>query len=227
MANKKTQKKLTISKTKSEKIVEWFVHEAHWKVLSENMDLGKTAIFKYKKILQNSEEGVSSFDLLANNFTLKQLNTIISVFNDYIDNPEKYEKPRKKSDVNLEEQEEKVRKHMKDMHMDYPKKVDEVKNLEKPNANVISEEDSEIDSKDIVEAENIDNLKEESKTILETPDQVLERHAIEVKKEREEIDKLPVGSPQREEKERQFKRNAIARQAEFMNVQKKHLNTDK
>lgn len=223
MANKKTQKKLTISKTKSEKIVEWFVHEAHWKVLSENMDLGKTAIFKYKKILQNTDDDVSSFDLLANNFTLKQLNTIISVFNDYIENPEKYEKPRKKSDVNLEEQEEKVRKHMKDMHMDYSQKIYEEKNSEEQKESVISEEDSQNTN----EAKNIDNVKDESKTIFETPDQVLERHAIEVKKEREEIDKLPEGSTQREEKERQFKRNAIARQAEFMNIQKKHQNTDK
>ncbi|HFG8920951.1 TPA: hypothetical protein ACGI1U_002871 [Staphylococcus argenteus] len=49
MSNTKTQKVLTISKTKSKNIVNWFVNDAHWKLLADHLGLGKTAIFKYKK----------------------------------------------------------------------------------------------------------------------------------------------------------------------------------
>lgn len=209
MANKRTQKLLEISKTKSEKIVEWFVNEAHWKVLSENMELGKTAIFKYKKILKNNNNNVSKFELLAENFTLKQINIIITVFNDYIENPEKYEKPRKKSEVDLKDQEGKIRKHMKDMHMKYPTNVSSTK--------IESTHEDE---------EDVNETNEEKIPKIETPKQLLERHAIEVKKEQEELNNLKEGSTEKAEKEREFKRNAKIREAEFRDVQKKNNNSD-
>ena len=55
MANTKTQKVLTISKTKSENIVEWFVNDAHWKLLADHLGLGKTAIFKCKKQMKEKQ----------------------------------------------------------------------------------------------------------------------------------------------------------------------------
>ncbi|WP_108807067.1 hypothetical protein [Staphylococcus simulans] len=110
MANTRTQKPLTMAKTKSENIAAWFINEAHWKLLSEELDLGKTAVFKYKKQVKTISESKSAFDALAEIFTIKQLNTVISMFNDYIEHPEKYEKPKKKAEVDLEQQEEIVKK---------------------------------------------------------------------------------------------------------------------
>lgn len=119
MANTKTQKPLTMAKTKSENIVEWFVNDAHWKMLSEKLELQKTAIFRYKKNVKKVSESKSAFDALAEIFTVKQLNTVIAMFNDYIEHPEKYEKPKKKAEVDLEQQEEVVQKHIKSMNTNY------------------------------------------------------------------------------------------------------------
>lgn len=121
MANTKTQRKISIAKTKSENIVDWFVNAAHWKLLSENLELGKTAIFKYKKNLREIAENENGFDALAEIFTIKQLNVVIELFNDYIEHPEKYEKPKKKEENDLDKQEEIVEKHMKSMNTDYLK----------------------------------------------------------------------------------------------------------
>lgn len=119
MANTKTQKPITMAKTKSENIVEWFVNDAHWKMLSEKLELQKTAIFRYKKNVKNISESKSAFDALAEIFTVKQLNTVIAMFNDYIEHPEKYEKPKKKAEADLEQQEEIVQKHIKSMNTNY------------------------------------------------------------------------------------------------------------
>ena len=43
------------------------------------------------------------------------------MFNDYIEHPEKYEKPKKKAEVDLEQQEEIVQKHINSMNTDYLK----------------------------------------------------------------------------------------------------------
>ena len=59
-----------------------------------------------------------------------------------------------------------------------------------------------------------------------SPKQVLERHAIEVKKEQEELNNLKEGSTEKAEKEREFKRNAKIREAEFRDAQKKNNNSD-
>ena len=99
MANTKTQKILSISKTKSENIAEWFVSDAQWKLLAEHLELGKTAIFKYKKLIKIKTEEKDALYALGDIFTLNQLNTVIELFNDAIEHPEKYKKPKKKSDV--------------------------------------------------------------------------------------------------------------------------------
>lgn len=121
MANTKTQKPLSMAKSKSENIVEWFVNVAHWKLLSENLSLGKTAIFRYKNLLKDLSEKQTAFDALAETLTLKQLNTVIELFNDYVEHPEKYETPKKKDEIDLEKQSEAIKKHMEDMNMDYKK----------------------------------------------------------------------------------------------------------
>ncbi len=61
MSNTKTQKVLTISKTKSKNIVNWFVNDAHWKLLADHLGLGKTAIFKYKKKMKEKTEKTTLF----------------------------------------------------------------------------------------------------------------------------------------------------------------------
>ncbi len=119
MANTKTQKPLTISKTKSENIVEWFVNDAHWKLLSEKLELQKTAIFRYKKNVKKISERENAFEALAEIFTIKQLNIVISMFNDYIERPEQFKNPKKKDEINLEQQEKVVQKHIKSMNTNY------------------------------------------------------------------------------------------------------------
>lgn len=119
MANTKTQKILTISKTKSENIANWFVNDAQWKLLAEHLELGKTAIFKYKKLIKTKTEEKDALYALGDIFTLNQLNTVIELFNDTIEHPEKYKKPKKKSDVDLKAQSDVIQKHTKDMNMDY------------------------------------------------------------------------------------------------------------
>ncbi|HDE6300883.1 TPA: hypothetical protein PR959_001630 [Staphylococcus aureus] len=210
MARTKTQKQLTIAKTKSENIVEWFVNDAHWKVLSENLELGKTAIFKYKKNIQEIEKEDGAFAALSEIFTLKQLNTVISVFNDYIEHPEKYEKPRKKSEINLKEQEDTVKKHMKDMNMDYLSYNKQSENEK----NDKSEETAEKSSEKSVERPS-ESPKEETK------EELLARQSREAEQARKEINELPKDSPERAKKEAEFERSKAKRINEFWEAQKK------
>ncbi|NJI17040.1 hypothetical protein GLV95_14000, partial [Staphylococcus agnetis] len=114
MANTKTQKPLSISKTKSENIVEWIVNEVHWKLLADNLDKKKSTIFVYKKQIKEMSEEKSAFYALGEVFTLNQLNAVIELFNDHVEHPEKYEKPKTKKEVNIEKQAEVVKKHMKE-----------------------------------------------------------------------------------------------------------------
>lgn len=214
MARTKTQKQLSISKTKSESIVEWFVNDAHWKLLSENLELGKTAIFKYKKNVKETYDEKSAFDALAEVFTLKQLNTVITMFNDFIENPEKYEKPKKKSEVDLEKQEETVKKHMKDMNMDYLNYQKQTAEGEKQETKVEAEES---DSKP--EEKPSESQKEAPKE--ETTEELLARQSKEAEQARKEINELPANSPERAEKEQQFQRDKAKRLTEFWDLKKK------
>lgn len=214
MARTKTQKRLSISKTKSESIVEWFVNDAHWKLLSENLELGKTAIFKYKKNVKETYDEKSAFDALAEVFTLKQLNTVITMFNDFIENPEKYEKPKKKSEVDLEKQEETVKKHMKDMNMDYLNYQKQSAEGEKQETKVEAEES---DSKPAEKPS--ESQKEAPKE--ETTEELLARQSKEAEQARKEINELPANSPERAEKEQQFQRDKAKRLTEFWDLKKK------
>lgn len=214
MARTKTQKQLSISKTKSANIVEWFVNDAHWKLLSENLELGKTAIFKYKKIVRETNQEQSAFDALAEVFTLKQLNTVITMFNDFIENPEKYEKPKKKSEVDLEKQEETVKKHMKDMNMDYlnyEKQSDEGKKQE------TKAEAKENEKK--AEEKASESQKEAPEE--ETKEELLARQSEEANQARKEINELPENSPERAEKEQQFQKDKAKRMKEFWDLEKR------
>ncbi|NLS37284.1 hypothetical protein [Staphylococcus pseudintermedius] len=109
MANTRTQKTLSLSKAKSENIVDWFVNEVHWKLIADNFDIGKTAVFRYKKQIKELAEVKSPLYALGEIFTLNRLNTVIELFNDHIEHPEKYEKPKTKKEINIEKQAEVVK----------------------------------------------------------------------------------------------------------------------
>ncbi|MCO4356162.1 hypothetical protein MTR12_11455 [Staphylococcus agnetis] len=193
MANTKTQKPLSISKTKSENIVEWIVNEVHWKLLAENLDKKKSTIFVYKKQIKEKSEEKNAFYALGEVFTLNQLNAVIELFNDHIEHPEKYEKPKTKKEINIEKQAEVVKKHMEEMNMDYLKpKKSEKENKEK----------------------SVDNEVEKSENLQSTKN-VLRKHAKQAQKAREEINKLAPNSEERKRKEAEFEANQVDRIKEF------------
>lgn len=199
MANTKTQKVLTISKTKSENIVKWFVNDAHWKLLADHLGLGKTAIFKYKKQMKEKTEDNNPFYALGEIFTLNQLNIVIELFNDTIEHPEKYEKPKKKSEVDLKAQADVIQKHTKDMNMDY---------LGYENKPTAKEEESK--SKD---------EKQSSKTNTNpTKSEVIAKHNAE----RKAINELPKDSKARAEREKAYQQSEADRIAEFWDAQKRN-----
>lgn len=119
MANTKTQKPLTISNMKSENIVEFFVEISHWKKIADKLDQKKTWVYKYKKNLKSAAEEKNAFEALAETFTLREINLIIELFNDYIERPEDFQIRKKKQEVDLEEQAKTIEKHMKDMDLKY------------------------------------------------------------------------------------------------------------
>ncbi|MCD8875455.1 hypothetical protein K2V74_14120 [Mammaliicoccus sciuri] len=119
MANTKTQKPLTISNMKSENIVEFFVEISHWKKIADKLDQKKTWVYKYKKNLKSVAEEKNAFEALAETFTLREINLIIEMFNDYIERPEDFQIRKKKQEVDLEEQAKTIEKHMKDMDLKY------------------------------------------------------------------------------------------------------------
>lgn len=202
MANTKTQKILSISKTKSENIAEWFVSDAQWKLLADHLELGKTAIFKYKKLIKIKTEEKDALYALGDIFTLNQLNTVIELFNDAIEHPEKYKKPKKKSDVDLKAQADVIQKHTKDMNMDY------LGYQGKPTAR---KEKAEI------ETEN----KTDKRAQIPDKSEVIAKHNAERKAMKEEIEALPKDSQERIEKERAYKQSEGDRIAEFWDAQKR------
>ena len=103
MANTKTQKPLTISNMKSENIVEFFVEISHWKKIADKLDQKKTWVYKYKKNLKSAAEEKNAFEALAETFTLREINLIIELFNDYIERPEDFQIRKKKQEVDLED----------------------------------------------------------------------------------------------------------------------------
>ncbi|WP_436962324.1 hypothetical protein [Staphylococcus shinii] len=115
MAFTKTQKPLKISARKSEYFVDWFI-EADWKLICEKLDIKKTKTYKLKNIFaENRFNEIKDFDSIAMTFTLKELNILLELYNDYIENPEASKKPKKKSEKDLQNQEEVVNKHISKM----------------------------------------------------------------------------------------------------------------
>ncbi len=210
MAFKKTQNYLTISKTKSEQIVEFVIDEVHWSVLSEKLDYTRYKAFDCKKNLRtryneikevSEEKDNSAFEALSEIFTIKEMNIVISIFNDYVEEPEKYEKPRKKKEIDLDKQEKAIRKNMKDFQSDLTYERG-------------SESVDEPDKKE-------QSTKQEEAPKDKTKQQVLEEHEAKVKQQQKEIKQLPKGSPERAKKEAEFQQSKADRMEEFWDSQKK------
>lgn len=200
MANTKTQKPLSISKTKSENIVEWIVNEVHWKLLADNLEKKKSTIFVYKKQIKEMSEERNAFYALGEVFTLNQLNAVIELFNDHLEHPEKYEKPKTKKEINIEKQAEIVKKHMEEMNMDYLKpKKGEKENKE--------------------QGKSVDNKEGKLKRQHSTQD-IVKKHIQEVRNEREEINKLDPNSEERKRKEVEFKSKEVDRIKEYWQSKK-------
>lgn len=124
MANTKTQKEIKIAKTKSEDIFEFVVDTVKWQTLKDELNYSKATLFRYKAKLKEIHDQNGAFEALSEVFTIKEMNTIIRIFNDFKENPEKYEKKRKKKDVDLSEQKSVVNKHLSSMDMKYDEDVD-------------------------------------------------------------------------------------------------------
>jgi len=211
MAFKKTQNYLTISKMKSVQIVEFITDVVHWSVLSENLDYTRYKSFDCKKNvrtrfneLEEANEDKNdniAFDTLAEIFTIKEMNIVISIFNDYIEHPEKYQKPKKKKEIDLDKQEQAIKNNMKDFHSDLA--------YERGSVNVKESEDVE------------QKTKQETTPKDNTTKQVLDEHTKRVKQQREEIEKLPENSPERAEKKAEFQHNKADRITEFWDSKKK------
>ncbi|HCX2884608.1 TPA: hypothetical protein OZI11_002878, partial [Staphylococcus aureus] len=139
--------------------------------------------------------------------------TVITVFNDYIEHPEKYEKPRKKSEINLEEQEDTVKKHMKDMNMDYLSYNKQSENEKNDKSEEIAEKSSKKSAKSPSESQ-----KEETK------DEVIARQSREAEQARKEINELPKNSPERAKKEAEYERGKASRIKEFWDAEKRESN---
>src|SRR5699024_12243655 len=86
--------------------------------------------------------------------------------NDYIEHPEKYQKPRKKKEIDLDKQEQAIKNNMKDFHSDLA--------YERGSVNVKESEDAEQENKQ--DATSKDN----------TTKQVLDEHTKQVKQRSEE-----------------------------------------
>lgn len=119
MANTKTQKELKISNVKSEYITEFILEIVNWKILIDELDVSKSALFRQKKQLKDLTQEKGAFDALSELFTIKEMNIIIRIYNDYRKNPGKYEPIRKSKKVDLEEQKNVANKHLSNMNMHY------------------------------------------------------------------------------------------------------------
>ena len=115
MAYKKSINHLSVSKLKSKDLIEWFIGVATWKDISNALDIGHSKVFKFKRILRGKVEQVSPFDALAETFTVKELNDLITMYNDYLENPENYKQTKKRSEIDLEGQTRTVNKHLAEM----------------------------------------------------------------------------------------------------------------
>lgn len=136
MANTKTQRKLTIAKTKSELIFEWFVNIGtsnikSRKVIQEKLNKGKSTIYRMIDKMKEIEEEKTPFDALAEVFTLSELNIVIELFNDYQTMPEEEKLTKEeKHEKELKKQKETVNKHLRSMGMKEVSGVEDTKDTE-------------------------------------------------------------------------------------------------
>lgn len=123
MTNKKTQNLLTISPKKSEYIFEFIFDVVNWQKLCKALNMSKSSLFRNKDKLKELYEEKSAFEAFAETFTIKEMNTIIELFNDYKTNPDNYEKKKKKKKVDLESQKEIINKNLAPMNMHYDEDI--------------------------------------------------------------------------------------------------------
>lgn len=195
MAYKKSINRLTISKLKSKDLIEWFIGVATWKEISNVLDISHSKVFKFKRILRGKLEEVPPFDALADTFTVKELNDLITMYNDYLENPDNYKQNKKRTEIDLEAQTSTVNKHLAEMgsmKLETPKQKKSEEASEQEDAQEsekaseqedVQESEKAPEQEDVQESE--DAPKQEDK---ETQKELLERHNKDVQEERNYID---------------------------------------
>lgn len=168
MAFTKTQKPLKISARKSEYFVDWFI-EADWKLIGEKLDIKKTKTYKLKNMfVENRFNEIKDFDSIAMIFTLKELNILLELYNDYIENPEASKKPKKKSEEDLQKQEEVVNAHISKMGIE-SLKYERSEEQDKEQEN--SESENVEDTTQVEEQPNIESEHEKEEYTEQSEEQ--------------------------------------------------------
>ena len=185
MAYKKSINHLTISKLKSKDLLEWFIGVATWRDISKALDIGHSKVFKFKRILRERVEQIPPFDALAETFTVKELNDVITMYNDYLENPDNYKQTKKRSEIDLEAQTNTVNKHlaeMGDMKLETPKQK---KYEEKVKQEDVQESEEVAEQEDVQESEEV--AKQED---VQESEEVTEQEGVQESEEAQEhIDK--------------------------------------
>ncbi|MEB8122951.1 hypothetical protein NGH46_12530 [Staphylococcus xylosus] len=202
MAYKKSINHLTISKLKSKDLLEWFIGVATWRDISKALDIGHSKVFKFKRILRGRVEQIPPFDALAETFTVKELNDVITMYNDYLENPDNYKQTKKRSEIDLEAQTNTVNKHlaeMGDMKLETPKQKkyeEKAKQEDVQESEEVTEQEGVQESKEVAEQEGVQESEEvaeqedvqESKEVAEQEDvqeskEVAEQEDVQESKE--------------------------------------------
>ncbi|QJE26610.1 hypothetical protein [Staphylococcus caprae] len=119
MANTKTIKHVKVAKTKCENLNDFLINVVHWEKIAKQLNYSKPSVFRIKKQLKKYINTEGEQAALYKMFSVSELNKLIDLYNDYIENPESYGKPKTKKEVNYERQEKAIAKHMRDMKMEY------------------------------------------------------------------------------------------------------------
>ncbi|PTU86818.1 hypothetical protein BUZ62_06570 [Staphylococcus pasteuri] len=119
MANTRTIKHIKIAKTKCENLNDFLLNFVHWEEIAKVLNYSKPSVFRIKKQLKKYITTEGEQEALYKMFSVSELNKLIDLYNDYIENPDAYAKPKTKKELNMERQEKAIAKHMKDMKMDY------------------------------------------------------------------------------------------------------------
>ncbi|MBM6508394.1 MULTISPECIES: hypothetical protein [Staphylococcus] len=119
MANTKTIKQIKIAKTKCKNLNDFLLNFVHWEEIAKRLNYSKPSVFRIKKQMKKYLTTEGEQEALYKMFSVSELNKLIDLYNDYIENPDAYAKPKTKKELNKERQENAIAKHMKDMKMDY------------------------------------------------------------------------------------------------------------